>query len=55
VPPRRNTIEIDARLPAGAARISIDADGAHLRLGVAAARRLAADPGALRYRYEVAG
>jgi len=47
----RNFIVIGGKLPPGTARIKPFRHGALLELGIAAARRLAADPHALRYRY----
>jgi hypothetical protein len=49
---RRNTIVIDPSLPPGTARAELRGDRVRLLLGVAAARRLAADPAAARMRYE---
>ena len=47
----RNFIVIGSRFPPDAARITPFRHGALLELGIAAARKLAADPHALRYRY----
>jgi hypothetical protein len=47
----RNFIVIGRKLPPSTARITPFRHGALLELGIAAARRLAADPHALRYRY----
>jgi hypothetical protein len=49
--PPRNYVVIGGALPPGTARIRRFRQGALLELGTAAARRLAADPTALRYRY----
>ena len=50
-----NQILVRKDVPAGEARIERHANGVRLVLGRTAARRLAADPAAFRYRYEVAG
>jgi Domain of unknown function (DUF4430) len=50
-----NTIVVDASAPAGRAVATRDGSVVKLVLGVRAAARLAADPSALRYRYEVPG
>jgi len=47
----RNFIVIGSKLPPDTARIKPFRNGALLELGIAAARKLAADPHALRYRY----
>jgi hypothetical protein len=47
----RNFVVIGSKLPPNTARITPFRHGAMLELGIAAARRLAADPHALRYRY----
>lgn len=49
--PVRNFIVIGGRLPADRVRIRPFRRGVVLELGTAVARRLAADPAALRYRY----
>jgi hypothetical protein len=49
--PTRNFIVIGARFAPETVRIRRFGRGVQLELGVAAARRLAADPSALRYRY----
>ncbi|NUR76236.1 MAG: DUF4430 domain-containing protein [Thermoleophilia bacterium] len=49
--PPRNFVVIGGRLPADTARIRRFRRGALLELGARAARRLAADPAALRYRF----
>ena len=49
--PLRNFIVIGGTLPASSVRIRPFRSGVMLELGVAIARRLAADPTALRYRY----
>jgi hypothetical protein len=49
--PLRNFIIIGGALPASAIRIRPFRKGVELELGIAAARRLAADPTFLRYRY----
>jgi len=50
-----NSIVVDARVPAGSASATRDGSVVRLVLGVRAAARLAADPTAFRYRYEVGG
>jgi uncharacterized protein DUF4430 len=50
-----NTIRIDPRVPARWARAERAGRVVRLTLGVEAARRLARDPGAVRFRYEVRG
>ncbi|MFL5962066.1 MAG: DUF4430 domain-containing protein [Gaiellaceae bacterium] len=49
--PLRNSIVIGGELPASSVRIGPFRKGVELELGLAIARRLAADPTALRYRY----
>ena len=48
-----NSIVVDASVPPGSASATRDGGGVRLVLGVRAAARLAADPSAFRYRYEV--
>jgi Domain of unknown function (DUF4430) len=50
-----NTIRIDPRVPERSARAERVGGVVRLTLGVEAARRLARDPGAVRFRYEVRG
>jgi len=50
-----NSIVVDARVPPGNASATRDGGVVRLVLGVRAAARLAADPSAFRYRYEVGG
>jgi hypothetical protein len=49
--PVRNSIVIGGSVPASSVRIRARGKGVVLELGTAIARRLAADPTALRYRY----
>ena len=48
-----NSIVVDSRVPAGSAASTRDGSVVRLVLGLRAAARLAADPSAFRYRYEV--
>jgi hypothetical protein len=53
VGPGPNSIVVDPAVPADIARATRDGSVVRLVLGVRAAARLAADPAAFRYRYEV--